>query len=70
MLTNITPGKYRTRDGGEAVVISVIDVTYDPVIGYRVIQCDGYSYASVEKWGRDGRVYLTIDDEADLIERI
>lgn len=67
---NITPGKYRTRDGGEAFVLAVLDVTYNPVIGYRIVQEKDYSYASPCMWETDGRGYLTLDDKDDLMERI
>lgn len=67
---NITPGKYRTRDGGEAIVLAVLDTTYDPVIGYRIIECDDYNYPSPCKWELDGRVYLTLEDDDDLMERM
>lgn len=71
---NITPGKYRTRNGGEAIVLTVLDVTYDRVIGYRVIngEVDGmkYNYANPMTWETDGRRYTTIDDDNDLMERM
>lgn len=67
---NITPGKYRTRDGGDAIVLTVLDTTYDPVIGYRVEQCYDYNYPRPMKWERDGRIYTTFADADDLMERI
>ena len=69
-MDTITHGKYRTRDGGEAIVLAVLDVTYYPVIGYRIVQEEDYNYASLCKWERDGRMYITIEDDDDLMERI
>lgn len=69
-MKEITPGKYSTRDGGEAIVLAVLDVTYDPVIGYRIVQEEDYNYASMCKWGRDGRMYRTLEDDDDIMERI
>lgn len=67
---NITPGKYRTRDGGEAIVLAVLDTTFDPVIGYRIIECDDYNYPSLYRWELDGQRYTTFEDECDLMERM
>lgn len=67
---NITPGTYRTRDGGEAVVLTVLDVMYSPVIGYRIVNQDDYSYPRTMAWERDGRIYTTLQDDDDLMERI
>ena len=69
-MKEIAPGKYRTRDGGEAIVLAVLDVTYYPVIGYRIVQEEGYNYASVCKWERDGCMYSTLEDDDDIMERI
>lgn len=66
---DITPGKYRTRDGGEATVLAVLDLTYVLVIGYRIIHEDDYSYACTCEWGHSGRVFGTLnDDDDDLME--
>lgn len=71
---NITPGKYRTRDGGEAIVLAVLDTTYDPVVGYRIKhgEVDGnkYSYPLAKVWTTYGLRYTAIEDECDLMERM
>lgn len=71
---NITPGKYRTRDGGEAIVLAVLDTTYDPVIGYRIkfdeVGGNKYNYPLAKVWNTDGLRYTTLEDECDLMERM
>ena len=69
-MKNITPGKYRARDGGEAIVLTVLDTTYSPVVGYRIVIQDGYNYPRAMAWDTDGRLYTTLDDADDLMERI
>ena len=67
----IAPGKYRTRNGQVAVVLTVdATVTYGKVIGYILTEQDGYSYPRVWTWEDDGKSYFTIEDDADLMERI
>ena len=67
----ITPGKYRTRNWQVAVVlIANAPVTYGKVIGYVIIEQDGYNYSRVRTWEDNGRSYITILDEDDLMERI
>ena len=69
-MKNITPGKYRTRDGGEAYVVAIIPTTYNPVVGYRIVSQDDYNYPRAMAWDTDGRLYTTLDDADDLMERI
>ena len=67
----IAPGKYRTRNGQVAVVLTAdAPVTYGKVIGYIIEANDGYSYSRVRTWEDDGKSYSTIEDDADLMERI
>lgn len=67
----IAPGKYRTRNGQVAVILTVdAPVTYGKVIGYIIAEQDGYSYSLSRTWEDDGRSYTTIPDEDDLMERI
>ena len=68
---HIAPGKYRTRNGQVAVVLTAdAPVTYGKVIGYIITEQDGYSYSHVRTWEDDGKSYFTIEDDADLMERI
>ena len=67
----IAPGKYRTRNGQVAIVLTAdAPVTYGKVIGYVIIEQDGYNYSRVRTWEDNGRSYITIQDEDDLMERI
>lgn len=67
----IAPGKYRTRNGQVAVILTAdAPVTYGKVIGYIIESNDGYSYSRVRTWEDDGKSYFTIEDDADLMERI
>lgn len=67
----IAPGKYRTRNGQVAVILTAnAPVTYGKVIGYVIIEQDGYNYSSARTWEDNGRSYITIPDEDDLMERI
>ena len=67
----IAPGKYRTRNGQVAVILTAdAPVTYGKVIGYIIESNDGYSYSRVRTWEYNGRSYITILDEDDLMERI
>lgn len=65
----IKTGRYKTRDGSEAVVLAVdLPVDYYRIIGYVVRHGDGYKFASARHWEQDGRVCTTFDDEDDLVE--
>ena len=67
----IAPGKYRTRNGQVAVVLTVdAPVTYGKVIGYVITEQDGYNYSFARQWEEDGKSYSTLEDDADLMERI
>lgn len=67
----IAPGKYRTRNGQVAVVLTAdAPVTFGKVIGYVIIEQDGYNYSFARQWEDDGRLYTTIPDEDDLMEHI
>ena len=67
----IAPGKYRTRNGQVAVVLTAdAPVTYGKVIGYVIFERDGYNYAFPRTWEDDGNSYITIEEDADLMERI
>ncbi len=67
----IAPGKYRTRNGQVAVVLTAdAPVTYGKVIGYIIAEQDGYNYSLSRTWEEDGRSYTTIPYEDDLMERI
>lgn len=67
----IAPGKYRTRNGQVAVVLTAdAPVTYGKVIGYIIAEQDGYNYSLSRTWEEDGRSYTTIPCEDDLMERI
>ena len=67
----IAPGKYRTRNGQVAVVLTAdAPVTYGKVIGYIITEQDGYNYSLARAWEDNGRSYITIPDEDDLMERI
>ena len=67
----IAPGKYRTRNGQVAVVLTAdAPVTYGKVIGYIITEQDGYNYSLPRAWEDNGRSYITIPDEDDLMERI
>lgn len=67
----IAPGKYRTRNGQVAIVLTAdAPVTYGKVIGYVIIEQDGYNYSRSRTWEDNGRSYITIQDEDDLMERI
>lgn len=65
----IKPGKYKTREGNDAVVlVTAINVDYHKIIGYviRVGKC--YTYASALAWEDDGRCYTTLESKDDLVE--
>ena len=67
----IAPGKYRTRNGQVAVILTAdAPVTYGKVIGYVITEQDGYNYSFPRTWEDNGRSYTTIQDDADLMERI
>lgn len=67
----ITTGKYRTRNGKVAVVLTAdAPVTYGKVVGYVITEQDGYNYSLPRTWEEDGRSYTTISYEDDLMERI
>lgn len=67
----IAPGKYRTRNGKVAVILTAdAPVTYGKVIGYVITEKDGYNYSFARQWEDDGKSYTTIQDEDDLMERI
>ena len=67
----ISHGKYRTRNGQVAVVLTAdAPVTYGKVIGYIIAEQDGYSYSRARTWEYNGRLYTTIQDEDDIMERI
>lgn len=67
----ITPGKYLTRNGQVAVVLTAdAPVTYGKVIGYIIIEQDGYNYSHASTWEKNGRSYTTIPYKDDLMERI
>ncbi len=65
----IKPGKYKTRGGRDAIVLTVdAEVSMEKIIGYVIIDCVTYSYARAVVWGMDGRVYVTLQDSDDLVE--
>lgn len=73
----IKPGKYKTREGNDAVVlVTDVNVDYHKIIGY-VIRIgvrigvrigEGYTYASACHWEDDGRCYTTLENKDDLVE--
>lgn len=67
----IAPGKYRTRNGQVAVILTAnAPVTYGKVIGYIITEETEYSYSFPRKWEDNGMSYITIQNEDDLMERI
>lgn len=67
----ITLGKYRTRGGGVAYVVADTGFQFNRFVGYvHSVTCNGADCAHARVWGSDGRLYWTLDDEWDLVERI
>lgn len=67
----ITLGKYRTRDGSVAYVVADTGFQFDRFVGYvHSFTKNGADVAHTRVCGVDGRLYWTIDDEFDLMERI
>lgn len=65
----IKPGKYKTREGNDAVVlVTEINVDYHKIIGYIIRIGEGYTSALPCHWEDDGRCYTTIESEDDLVE--
>ncbi len=65
----IKPGKYKTREGNDAVVLTVdAEVSMEKIIGYVIMDRVTYSYARAVVWGMDGRVYVTMQYYDDLVE--
>lgn len=63
MTFKFTPGKYKTRDGKDAVVLCDDAPGRWPLKGYIAITDDSVSYS----WMRSGRIIEKHDDGADLM---
>jgi hypothetical protein len=65
----IKPGKYKTREGNDAVVLATaINVDRQKIVGYIIYIGERHTYAFPRAWEDDGRCYVTMESEDDLVE--
>lgn len=65
------PGQYRTRSGDIAHVLAIIDCDYEPVVGYIMdTTAGGVTYPVVRSWGLDGKLFITLVDEDDIVGEV
>jgi len=67
----VKPGKYKTRDGHDAVVLTVdAPVTYGKVIVYIIYNFNGFTESYAMRWEDNGMFCVGTESADDLVEYI